>query len=143
MTNPATLLNCARSVMKHQMARQRAVEQELRAWRDLSCHVAEACADLLESLDAFVRDPGSADPETLAYVQAAASSGWQRLSAAGVSVDGNEGDEFDPSKHKSVQETEAGAPSVRRILRTLQHGLVLRGDRVRRAEVVVSGRRSS
>jgi hypothetical protein len=128
-------------VMKQNAAARRALNLELRSWRDLSRQTVEAFADLLEQLDAFALEPSGCDAGTVSYIKGATASGWQRLAAAGVTVDGNVGEAFAPDRHKAIQEVETQASSTRWVTQTVEHGLIMRGERIRRATVVISGRR--
>ena len=143
MIRAIDLLALAGNMMKRVAAERRALKQEVGGWRDMSCRTAETFADVLELLDAFVVEPGSCDPETVNYIRTAASSGRQRLAAIGITVDGVVGEEFAPDRHQAIQEIDTDASSTRWVVRTIEHGLVLRGERIRRAKVVLSGRRPS
>lgn len=143
MTRAFDILALASRVMKREAAERRALNQEVHGWRDMSRQTAETFVDILELLDAFVGDPGGSDLETVNYIRTAANLGWQRLAATGITVDGVVGEEFAPDRHQAIQEVETEASSTRWVVRTIEHGLVLRGERIRRAKVVLSGRRPS
>jgi molecular chaperone GrpE (heat shock protein) len=143
MNKAVELRTLAGGVMKRDAARRRALSLKLRGWQDMSVQTVEAFADLLELLDAFASDPSGSDTETVNDIRTAVDSGWQRLAAIGVTVDGMAGEAFAPDCHQAIQEVETQASSTRWVARTIEHGLVMRGERIRRAKVVISGRRPS
>jgi molecular chaperone GrpE len=136
------LLTMARGVMKRWAEDRRTLGLRLRGWRDLSVQSVEAFGDVLELLDAFVNSESvGSDGEAVNYIRSVAELGWQRLAATGAAVDGMVGEEFDPDRHHAVQEIETDTSPRRWVARTIEHGLVVRGERIRRAKVVISGRR--
>src|SRR5258705_5159685 len=110
MTRAFDLLALAGRLMKREAAERRALNQEVRAWRDMSRQTAETFADVLELLDAFVGDSGGSDLETVNYIRTAANSGWQRLASTRLIVDGIVGEEFAAHPHPAIQEDETDDP---------------------------------
>jgi molecular chaperone GrpE (heat shock protein) len=140
MSHATELRALAGSVMKQHASARRALNLDMRSWRDMSRQTVEAFADLLEQLDTLAAD-ASGDAGTVSYIKGAIASGWQRLAAAGITVDGFAGEEFARDRHKAIQEVETQASSARWVTQTVEHGLIMRGERIRRATVVISGRR--
>ena len=143
MSHATELRALAGRVMKQNAAARRALNLDMRSWRDMSRQTVEAFADLLEQLDTFAADASGCDAGAVSYIKGATASGWQRLAAAGITVDGIVGEEFARDRHKAIQEVETQASSTRWVTQTVEHGLIMRGERIRRATVVISGRRPS
>jgi hypothetical protein len=91
MSHATELRALAGSVMKQHAAIRRALNLDMRSWRDMSRQTVEAFADLLEQLDTLAAD-ASGDAGTVSYIKGAIASGWQRLAAAGITVDGFAGE---------------------------------------------------
>ncbi len=100
----------------------------------------EGLETLTQMVEAFA---DSLPAEHAKALEIATRSAWDRLELAGVVRDGCLGEALDVSRHKVVKRRSTDQAPADTVVQVLSSGLLLRGERLREAAVVVAQREGS